>query len=586
MASSNVIGDYKINLTEEEIDRKFNKERTDIHLVSEDFEGYQTLADGDKKALAHLVKGAYHINDVFLRLDHHKNIELRDLLIQHSKDNPLAAKTLRFFNSFNGVEGLDGIRTEPIELFEGVKGADGRAFYPEGLEFVEFKQVLLKLLDKGEKDKVQKILSNRSVVIRDEVDGLKAIDYIDAYSEEFAKAADEFEKAAKVITNKDFAKYLELQAEAFRVADPEIDCKADLIWAELQDTELELTVGREDYNDRFTPKIFEDEELKTRLAEEMITVQSKDDIEIRVGLVNKRGTDLILSFKEHMKDIAKLMPLQDKYSQAIIDSGELKQTMVDVDLVYLSGDYRALRGSITTAQNLPNDDKLAVIRGGGRRNCYHRQVRMSYDKGRQQKIMEQLVDESLHKYFDKEAEHLFVIGHENGHSLGPDDSYKSGLGVYRHTIEENKANIVSISFIDYYRDRGIIDDEMLKKVYVTWAIRHFLQSKPHETKPHRVADLMELNYFTERGAFSWDEQGKLFVDCDKVSKVAREMLEDLVSIQLSKDAEKAKAFIDKYAIWGERYENIVRVYKELGVKNYKELVHPLATRLLHEITSN
>ncbi len=85
---------------------------------------------------------------------------------------------------------------------------------------------------------------------------------------------------------------------------------------------------------------------------------------VRVGIINKQGTDLILKFKEHMPELAKLMPYADSHHQSVSDAGELKQTMVDVDVVALTGDYAQCRGAITTAQNLPNNDKLAIKTGG------------------------------------------------------------------------------------------------------------------------------------------------------------------------------------------------------------------------------
>lgn len=57
--------------------------------------------------------------------------------------------------------------------------------------------------------------------------------------------------------------------------------------------------------------------------------------------------------------------MPDAYRQSILDGEELKQTMVDVDLADLEGDYAQCRGGITTAQNLPNNDKLSVKTGGG-----------------------------------------------------------------------------------------------------------------------------------------------------------------------------------------------------------------------------
>lgn len=75
--------------------------------------------------------------------------------------------------------------------------------------------------------------------------------------------------------------------------------------------------------------------------------------------------------------LAEHMPLAEQYTQTISASGDAKQTMVDVDLISLTGDGGAYRGGVTLAENLPNGDKLSLTIGGGRRNVYHRQIRVT-----------------------------------------------------------------------------------------------------------------------------------------------------------------------------------------------------------------
>lgn len=71
--------------------------------------------------------------------------------------------------------------------------------------------------------------------------------------------------------DKNFSEYLNLQAAAFRKADPLLDAYADIKWAELQDTPLELTITRENYLDEFTGSFIENEELKKLLDENGIS---------------------------------------------------------------------------------------------------------------------------------------------------------------------------------------------------------------------------------------------------------------------------------------------------------------------------
>ena len=63
-----------------------------------------------------------------------------------------------------------------------------------------------------------------------------------------------------------FIKYLKLQAKALRIADPMLDAYADKKWAELQDTNLELTLTREGECDEITGSFSENEELKELLS--------------------------------------------------------------------------------------------------------------------------------------------------------------------------------------------------------------------------------------------------------------------------------------------------------------------------------
>lgn len=442
----------RLALTTKELDEKVNQKMIDVNLIDKDFEGYIDLCEDDKNALSYLVKAAKIFNDVFLKQDHEKNIFYRDVLKNNAHKNDDYSNAYKLFNSLNGVEGLDGISEEPVEIFEGAKGAKGRNFYPSDLSVKRFHEILITMLKAGKVEEVKNILSNRSMV--EYVSGeLIGIDYTQYFNEEFTQIAEYIEKAAELVSNNDFSNYLYAQSKALLFKNEEFDCEADMIWANMQDIDLEFTISRENYTDEMTGTVFENEKLSKLLKENNIEVNGKDDFGVRVGIVNKKGTELILEFKKHMADIANLMPLTDKYEQKISEADEVKQTMVDVDLVYLSGDYAAARGGLTIAQNLPNDDKLSIVRGGGRRNVYHRQVRQTSDVVRTNKMLSALVNEDKHKYHNIEADHIFVIGHENGHSLGPDLSFKSHLGNYSHTIEECKADIISIAYMPYYRGK-------------------------------------------------------------------------------------------------------------------------------------
>lgn len=564
------INGYEIAISEEKLDKIFADQIQIFEMIDDNFEGYKILAEGDKKALTHLVRAARMMNDAALEQDHPLNLSLKAGLEEAAQTNSHAAKALRLFNSLNGVAGLNGIDPEPVEIFKGVHGYKGRNFYPADLSVEEFHAILLRMLEQGKTEEVRKIVSARTMVRRSG-DELKAIDYTEYFAPLFSKVANELELAAHYSTNHAFNDYLGWQVQALLQNNEDMDQLADKHWAVMQDTPLEFTISRENYEDEMTPTIFENLQLSAMLSEAGIEVTPKDMLGVRVGIVNKKGTELLLTFKEQMKNLAKLMPFADRYKQNIASGDELKQTMVDVDLAALQGDYAQCRGGITTAQNLPNNDKLSIKLGGGRRNVYHRQVRMTVDPERTRQMLNALVAPELHRYYNPEAEHIFVIGHENGHSLGPNSSYQNALGIYNHIIEENKADVISITFMPEYVKAGIISEKTLKEIYTTWIVRLLLKAKPQLIQPHRVGDLIHFNFLLEHGAIRFNSEQKLEINFAKMDEVMHKILRETIDVQLSKSPQRAKEFIDRWSEWGELSEYIASTLQKLGIKPYKEI---------------
>ena len=565
---------YELNYTIEELKKMTTDDMTDITLISKEHPSYQGLTDGDKKALDHLVIASKILNNVALIQDHPLNIAQKKALIDASqKGDEHATLALKLFNSLNGVAGLNGIDEKPITIFKNLKTSISKNFYPSDLSIEEFHNILIKMFNNNQINEIKKILSSRTMVIR-ENDTLKAIDYTEFFKEEFSLIANELEVASYYTTDSLFKEYLSWQAQALLQNNEDMDMLADKHWALMQDTPLEFTISRENYDDEMTPTVFENKKLKNLIEKHNIEVIAKDMLGARVGIQNKEGTKLLLQFKDMMGCLSSKMPYSDKYEQTISNNSDVKQTMVDVDLVSLTGDYAQCRGGITVAQNLPNNDKLSIKTGGGRRNVYHRQVRSSHDPIRTQKMLDTFLHPSFHQYYNTEADHIFVIGHENGHSLGPSAEYQNSPGICKSIIEENKADTISIAFMPEYLKQGIITDIQLKEIYTSWITRRLLlSSKPiFPTETYKIVDLIEFNKLLNAGAIYFDENKLLHIEFDKVAPAIYELLSEVINIQLSKSPMLAKSHIDKYSTWNELHEYIALTQKKLGVKKYKNIV--------------
>lgn len=576
--------EYELNLSLEELEKRTHKDYlVTKKMVDENFEGYKNLAQGDKEALKHLVKAAYILEKINKQLDNVHNLPFEEFLNKEiEKGNKRAELTKILYDAQKGVCALDR-ESNIIELAKDVHATFGKGCYPEDLGKQEFQQIILRMLKRGKIDEVKTILNQRSVVERNG-DELIGTDYIDKYKTEFSQMADELEKASKVSTNKDFNEYLELQVKALRTADPMLDAYADKKWAELQDTPLEFTITRENYSDELTESAVENEELKSLLEQYNITPVGKDFLGGRVGIINKKGTEALLKVKEYLPLMADNMPFKDEYVQNISPDKESKQTMVDVDLVTVSGDVGEFRAGITLAENLPNDDKLSLTIGGGRRNVYHRQIRLITSEDSRKKLQERLdaiLNHDQHKYYNDEADHWFTIGHENAHSLGP-NSGTEALGKYKSIIEENKADITSLAMLDVLEQNGMYSKEEKEQIIVTYAADNMLKSKPTLSQAHRVRSVMQNYYFLKEGALEISADGMLTVHIDKMIPTAQKMLKEIIRIQIDGDFAKGEKYVLDNFQWTNEMEVMAEKIKKVSKSLNGKVEEPLAKKLLEE----
>jgi len=568
---------YTLNLPMEELEKRTHKD----YLITKKFlkadaPEYLSLADGDKEALKHLVKAANILEKINMQLDNADNLPFKAFLEEEiKKGNKQAELTKILFNAQKGINAIDSM-SNPIFLAKEVPGRSGKGVYPSDLSVEEFHKILVKMLLDGKSDDVRRILTQRTVVERSG-DELVGVDYIEKFKPDFAKMADELEAASKVSTNEDFNEYLKLQAAALRTADPMLDAEADKKWATLQDPPLEFTITRENYADEMTGTVIENPELKALLDDNKISPIPKDFLGGRVGIVNKKGTEALMAIKQYLPVLAKNMPFNDEYEQNIKPDEDSKQTMVDVDMVQAAGDVGEYRGGITLAENLPNDDKLSLTIGGGRRNVYHRQIRFISDMSKLQERLDEILDKEQHQYYLDEADHWFTIGHENAHSLGPKKGSEK-LGKYRNIIEENKADMGSLAFVDLLTELGMYTETQRKQIIVTTVADNFLKSKPTLSQAHRVRTVMQNKYFADRGAYEIVD-GKIHVNIDKVVPIAKEMLSEIVRIQIDGDFDKAEKYVLDNFIWTDNMEFIAQKLQKINKTLNGRLETELADKL-------
>lgn len=567
---------FELFFTENElIDRVSPEKLTPYTMLDEDSEAYLALSDSDKKILPYLVRASQAFDFVYKKLDNPHNLEFeRFLETEIQKGNKSAEMTKKLYEAQRSIFASD-VSGRPISLVKNLEQKPNKGFYPEDLSIEEFHKILMKMLKEKKDEEVRRILNQRSIVVR-EGESLKAIDYTEAFREEFIYAASELEKAAEITKDKEFKEYLLLQAKALRENDPLLDCEADKKWATLQNTTLEFTLSRESYEDKMTPTVTSNKELKTMLDERNIIAYAKDNLGARVGIVDKLGTEYLLKIKEFLPYMASKMPYNNKYTQSI--TTDSNQTMVDADIVYVSGDFACYKGKITLASNLPNNDKLSIISGGGHRTVYQKQMRYAkYSDGINEKL-KALLNDDFHKYYHINAIHDFTILHENLHSLGPKEGLEK-LGIYKHIIEENKADMGSIVMLEELKKLGYYTEEQQKKILTSW-IFGYIHPGANFANAHATRNIMQHNYLIKNGAITFDSQNRIKINFFRVTECAREMLNKIIRIQLSGDSQMAKEYIDKHAVFSRELQILAEKLSSVSKRLNSYVDQPLAKKLI------
>jgi len=545
-------------------------------------DAYAQLSEPNKRALPHLVKAAEILDAVFLKQDHPDNIRAREVLeaATQSGDGD-AAHALTLFTIYNGVEGYDlyAPQTVPLRLFKNKELQPGRAYYPQDITKEELAGYIVK-----HPEQASALLGNNTIVSR-KGERLIAEPYSVVFRDEMEAGARELLAAARETDHAGFADYLRWQAQALvNDSDPEVMFKADQAWANLEDSPLEFTIGRESYRDRLSGDVAADPRVLAVLHDHALVAKSKDAIGVRVGIVNQESHKKIAGYRCQLSDFNEQMPLLDQYRAQAGDIGQSKMTFVDVDLVALSGDYAAVRSGLSLAQNLPNSDKLAVQLKAGSRLVFHRQVRHSVDMVQRQKFLEALVDREQQAWYDLDADFLFTIGHELVHSLGPSltqdgrDKYVS-LGEYGDMLEENKADLGSVLWTSYSVANGAFTPEQANKIYLTWVADQLPTKQPCKDEAHRMREIMQLNYFREQGAIRFEKGGKLSIVPEKMAAAAREMLSSVITLQLAGNPVEAQAFVEKFIGWDEALQYSADEQRKLKPKRYRLVRQPMRERL-------
>jgi hypothetical protein len=163
----------------------------------------------------------------------------------------------------------------------------------------------------------------------------------------------------------------------------------------------------------------------------------------------------------------------------------------------------------------------------------------------------------------EEGELNRTLWHEIGHYLGVDRDKRGrpldvALQAPADTIEELKADLVALFAANLLQKSGVYSDHEMVAVYASGINRTFQDAKPRREQPYQTMQLMQFNWFHEKGVFEIEPvTNGMIIHYDRYHDAVAEMLQAVLKIQYDGDRAAADAFIDRLTTWNDELHEAV-----------------------------
>lgn len=479
----------------------------------------RNLSKGDQLALAKLIEASKLMDSIYLRQVWSGNIDLlTNLRAGSSEENSLR---LRYFNINMGPwSKLD----HDVPFIEGVPNPkpSGANYYPDDMSKEHFNAWVATL---GETMRKQATGFFHTVRINED-----RLFTLVPYSEEYASflipAAKLLNEAAALTDNVTLKRFLSTRAAAFLSNDY---YESDVAWMDL-DSPIEPTIG--------PYEVYMDEMFNYKAAFESF-----------ITLRNQPETKKLEKFSTYLQEIEDHLPIDPKYRNPKL--GALSPIRV-VDEIVVGGEARA--GVQTAAFNLPNDEKVTLLKGS------KRVMLKNVQEAKFKKILIPITGIALAQdQRDKvafEPFFTFILAHELMHGLGPhtitaggsETTVRQAMKELSSALEEAKADISGLFALQYLIDKGaekISEDQL----YITYLAGIFRSVRFGIKEAHGKGTALQFNYLSDEGAFRFDPATSTFaVNFGNIKAAVKKLSGEIMTIQAEGNYEKAKKLLETYGV--------------------------------------
>ncbi|HEY8412752.1 MAG TPA: zincin-like metallopeptidase domain-containing protein [Pyrinomonadaceae bacterium] len=359
-----------------------------------------------------------------------------------------------------------------------------------------------------------------------------AIPYSLAYADELVKSYQLLNEAADAVAKDDeeFARYLRNRARDLLSNDYE---SGDASWVTGRFKNLNAQIGSyETYDDELYG-------VKTFFSFCLFQTRREETTALRQAMKGLQALEDSLPYQDHKK----------------------VREDIPVGVYDVVADFGQSRGG-NTATILPNEAYLA--------RRYGRTILLRANIMRDPDIFESTSKTFAAAVGEQQANELTSDGnfyrtlwHEVGHYLGVDRT-KDGrdldeaLQDNSNTLEEMKADLVSLFVAEALHKQAYYTDAQLRSVYAGGILRVLQNNRPRRDQPYNTMQLMQWNFFLQNGLLSFDPASKtLRIHYDKYHEVVGKMLERTLAVQYAGDKAGSDKFIDDYSQWDENLHGVI-----------------------------
>jgi hypothetical protein len=205
------------------------------------------------------------------------------------------------------------------------------------------------------------------------------------------------------------------------------------------------------------------------------------------------------------------------------------------------------------ADNLPNDPRIHEQKGSKKiffKNFMD--ARVSYVI---LPIAQRLLREDQASLASAEGYLASTMMHEISHGLGPafartasgKRDIREAIGPTYSGLEEAKADVVGLYGLKWLADRGDVPKEKLNGYYASEVAGIFRTVRFGVAEAHGLAEIMEFNFYSERGAIAHDAStGRYAIDFARMPDAVAALAKELLEQEATGDRARVEAWFQKY----------------------------------------